>query len=103
MNLAPSPLPDGLQPLPEGLLWGRTLRPPAAAWDGRRYTGATLESTRREAVERQAGVVAVVQDRQFLGVVAVSDVYARQAAIDLAPVWRTPARAPEPPPPGPAD
>lgn len=73
--------------LPDGLLWGRTVRPPQLGWDGRRYVGPTLIGCRRAAVDRQAGVVAVVHNGAFLGVVAMSAPYARQAAVDLAPEW----------------
>ncbi|MCZ2498545.1 c-type cytochrome [Xylophilus sp. Kf1] len=83
--------------LPDGLLWGCTVRPPQAGWDGRRYRGPTLAGSRRTAVQSQAGVVAVVQQGQFLGVVATSALYARQAAADLAPVWHLPAGSPDSP------
>ena len=73
--------------LPDGLLWGRTVRPPQLGWDGRRYVGPTLIGCRRAAVDGQAGVVAVVHNGAFLGVVAMSALYARQAAADLAPEW----------------
>ena len=73
--------------LPDGLLWGRAVRPPQLGWDGRRYVGPVLIGSRRAAVDAQAGVVAVVQNGQFLGVVAMSAPYARQAAADLAPEW----------------
>ena len=81
---------QAVQSLPEGLLWGLTLRPPQTAWDGRRHLGSRLAGSRREAVAAQAGVVAVVQRQDFLGVVAVSALYARQAAADLSPVWQPP-------------
>jgi len=73
--------------LPDGLLWGLTVRPPQLGWDGRRYVGPRLTGSRRAAVDGQAGVVAVVQNAQFLGVVAMSALYARQAVADLAPQW----------------
>ncbi|KAG1245154.1 hypothetical protein G6F65_021390 [Rhizopus arrhizus] len=83
--------------LPADLLHGIALRPPELAWDGTRYRGSQLLGARLAEVRTLAGVVATVQHMHFVGVVAVSPLYARQAAADLAPVWQA-AHAAETPP-----
>ena len=55
-----------------GQLWGQVVRPPSPA--------ATLLDVSAEAVEAMAGVVAVVRDGSFLGVVATDERLADQAA-----------------------
>jgi nicotinate dehydrogenase subunit B len=74
--------------LPVDLLHGIALRPPELAWDGTRYRGSQLLGARLAEVRTLAGVVATVQHMHFVGVVAVSPLYARQGAADLAPVWQ---------------
>ena len=88
--------------LPADLLHGIALRPPELAWDGTRYRGSQLLGVRLAEVRTLAGVVATVQHMHFVGVVAVSPLYARQAAADLAPVWQA-AHAAETPRSGPPD
>ncbi|EJO33335.1 c-type cytochrome [Achromobacter marplatensis] len=88
--------------LPADLLHGIALRPPELAWDGTRYRGSQLLGVRLAEVRTLAGVVATVQHMHFVGVVAVSPLYARQAAADLAPVWQA-AHAVETPRSGPPD
>jgi len=73
---------------PSDVLHGIALRPPELAWDGQRYRGSRLLSARLSEAGALAGVVATVQRAQFVGVVAVTPLYARQAAADLAPVWQ---------------
>ncbi len=75
---------------PSDLLHGLALRPPVVAWDGVRYQGSLLSTLRLDEVRSQAGVVAVVRHANFAGVVAVTPLYARQAAGDLAAVWQAP-------------
>ncbi|MGS1008995.1 c-type cytochrome [Achromobacter anxifer] len=88
-NAFAAPPADGGLPavLPSDLLHGVALRPPELAWDGMRYRGSRLLSARLAEAEALAGVVATVQRAHFLGVIAVTPLYARQAAADLAPVW----------------
>ncbi|MFE0840559.1 c-type cytochrome [Achromobacter insolitus] len=74
--------------LPADLLHGVALRPPELAWDGARYRGSQLLSVRLAEVRGLAGVVAAVQRAHFAGVVAVTPLYARQAAAELTPVWQ---------------
>jgi len=81
----------GLPPaLPTDLLHGIALRPPELAWDGTRYRGSRLLSVRLSDARSLAGVVATVQHEHFAGVVAVTSLYARQAAVALAAVWQAP-------------
>ncbi|CAB3861742.1 Nicotinate dehydrogenase subunit B [Achromobacter anxifer] len=75
--------------LPADVLHGIALRPPELAWDGLRYRGSRLLSARLAEAAALAGVVAPVQREQFIGVVAVTLPYARQAAAELAPVWQS--------------
>ncbi|WP_447578814.1 c-type cytochrome [Achromobacter kerstersii] len=74
--------------LPDDLLHGLALRPPEVLWDGARYRGSVLQRVQLAEVRAQPGVVAAVQRTHFAGVVAVTPLYARQAAAALAPVWQ---------------
>lgn len=74
--------------LPDDLLHGLALRPPEVLWDGARYRGSALLRVQLAEVRAQAGVVAAVQRTHFAGVVAVTPLYARQAATALAPIWQ---------------
>ncbi|KKW68233.1 hypothetical protein AAV94_06110 [Lampropedia cohaerens] len=82
------PASQAVTGLPEDVLHGAVVRPPAMAWDGHRYLGATLRAVRTETLAGGAGVVATVQRRHFVGVVAVSAVHARQAAEALTLQWQ---------------
>lgn len=74
--------------LPADLLHGVALRPPSVLWDGARYRGSVLQHAQLDQARGLAGVVMAVQRTHFAGVVAVSPVHARQAAVALAPVWQ---------------
>ncbi|MNX62133.1 Nicotinate dehydrogenase subunit B [compost metagenome] len=76
--------------LPTDLLHGLALRPPSVLWDGARYRGSVLQHAQLDQARALAGVVLAVQRTHFVGVVAVSPVHARQAAMALAPVWQAP-------------
>lgn len=76
--------------LPTDLLHGLALRPPSVLWDGARYRGSVLKHAQLDQARALAGVVLAVQRTHFVGVVAVSPVHARQAAMALAPVWQAP-------------
>ncbi|MDX1650676.1 MAG: molybdopterin cofactor-binding domain-containing protein, partial [Myxococcota bacterium] len=71
------------------MLFGRVLRPPAEA--------AELEAVETDPVRRLPGVVAVVRDGRFLGVVAEREEQAERAVARLADAcrWRVPATLPE--------
>jgi nicotinate dehydrogenase subunit B len=74
--------------MPDGVLHGLPLRPPALRWDGRRYTGPRLQAFDAPAAQALPGVVAVMRREHYIGVVAVTAVLARQAADSLYPVWQ---------------
>lgn len=86
--LLPEAAASAVEP-PSDLLHGLALRPPTAGWDGSRYRGSALASVRLAQARAQAGVVAVVRQEHFVGVVAVTPLHARQALACLAPVWRS--------------
>jgi nicotinate dehydrogenase subunit B len=64
-----------------GMLHGRVVRPPAI--------GAKLENVDESSVRNVAGLVAVVRERDFLGVVATTEWGAIQAARKLKTTWST--------------
>ncbi len=70
---------------PEGMLHGRALRPPAY--------GAKLVSLDASAVEKTAGIVRVVRDGSFVGVIAEREELAMDALTELraAAKWDLPA------------
>lgn len=74
--------------LPADLLHGVALRPPEVRWDGTRYRGSALQRVQLTQARALAGVVAAVQRTHFAGVVAVTPLYARQAAMALEPDWQ---------------
>ncbi|WP_343592732.1 c-type cytochrome [Paracidovorax wautersii] len=80
--------PASAAALPADLLHGLAVRPPQMGWDGLRYQGAPLADVRLDEARAMAGVAAAVQCRNFLGVVAMTPVHARQAAASLSPHWR---------------
>ncbi|WP_254924328.1 c-type cytochrome [Bordetella genomosp. 4] len=73
-----------------GLLHGALLRPPRVLWDGRRYRGATVADLDTSSAQVLPGVVRVVQLAEFVGVVAVSAMLARQALDGLDVKWQFP-------------
>lgn len=73
--------------LPDGMLTGVVLRPPALTWDGAQAAVAALRGVDVRAAEAMPGVVRVVHRGAFLGLVAVSPVHARDAAARLRPEW----------------
>lgn len=90
-------LPDKVAGLPRfiqdlalpGQLWGRVVRPPSPA--------AVLTDADEEAVRQAPGVVAVVRDGSFLGVVADDELAADRAAESLraAARWHESATLPD--------
>jgi nicotinate dehydrogenase subunit B len=74
--------------MPDGVLHGLPLRPPALHWDGQRYTGSRLQHFEAPPAQALPGVVAVVRREHYIGVVAVAAMLARQAVDSLYPVWR---------------
>lgn len=74
-----------------GLLHGALLRPPRVLWDGRRYRGASLADIDTSIAQILPGVVRVVHLADFVGVVAISAMLARQALDGLDVKWQFPA------------
>lgn len=72
------------------LLHGMTLRPPLLCWDGAAYTGARLTQVDADGARRTPGVVEVVVQNDFLGVVASQPAQARQGRNRLHPGWAMP-------------
>jgi nicotinate dehydrogenase subunit B len=62
-----------------GMLHGRVVRPPAI--------GATLESVDESSIEHIPGIVKVVREANFVGVVALEEWSAVRAARELATTW----------------
>src|SRR5258708_23765340 len=72
-----------------GMLHGRVVRPPAI--------GATLESVDEASIKNVAGVVKVVRQGNFLGVVAESEWGAIKAAQRLTASWSKSQMPPDAP------
>ncbi|MDX3904885.1 MAG: c-type cytochrome [Pigmentiphaga sp.] len=90
------PLASGSAPRPPAataVCHGAVLRPPVLQWDGRRYGGARLAGLAAGQVRAMPGVLSVVAEHDFVGVVAASREIAEAAAARLAPQWRQPAPA----------
>lgn len=69
------------------LLHGVVLRPSQASWNGSRYTGPRLRAIDRSGLQGMTGLVAVVAEGSFVGVVAATPELARQAGARLTPDW----------------
>jgi nicotinate dehydrogenase subunit B len=91
-----TPVPGALQSIggtdlspPSGVdvLAGLVLRPPTLTWDGRRHTGARVSAVDAAGVTGLPGLLRVVQERDFVGVVALGSDAARQAAARLRVSW----------------
>lgn len=81
-DIAPPPV--------DQLLHGVTLRPPVLHWDGIAYTGARLDHMDAEAASSTPGVVRVVVQKDFVGVVASQHGQALMARSRLHATWATP-------------
>ena len=71
-----------------GMLHGRVVRPPYAGADHGEFIGNTLERVERDSIAHIPGVVAVVVQRDFVGVVAEREEQAEQAMRDLVVKWK---------------
>jgi nicotinate dehydrogenase subunit B len=69
------------------VLAGVVLRPPVLQWDGLRYTGARLRAVDEAGVAGLSGLVRVVREGDFVGVVAFGTESGRQAAVRLRCDW----------------
>jgi nicotinate dehydrogenase subunit B len=71
-----------------GMLHGRVVRPPYAGLDAGDFVGNTLEGVDESSVAHIPGLVAVVVQRDFVGVVAEREEQAEAAMAALAVRWK---------------
>jgi nicotinate dehydrogenase subunit B len=71
-----------------GMLHGRVVRPPYAGLDAGEFVGNTLDGVDESSVAHVPGVVAVVVQRDFVGVVAEREEMAEAAMAALAVRWK---------------
>lgn len=71
-----------------GMLHGRVVRPPYAGIDGGEFIGRSLDSVDRRSIDHVPGVVDVVVEGDFIGVVAEREEYAAEAAGALKVTWK---------------
>ncbi|KQP05217.1 aldehyde dehydrogenase [Pseudorhodoferax sp. Leaf265] len=71
-----------------GMLHGRVVRPPYAGLDAGEFVGNTLDGVDESSVAHIPGVVAVVVQRDFVGVVAEREEMAEAAMAALAVRWK---------------
>jgi nicotinate dehydrogenase subunit B len=70
------------------MLHGRVVRPPYSGVDAGEFIGRCLESVDRQSIEDIPGIVAVVVEGDFVGVVAEREEYANEAAERLLVYWK---------------
>ena len=71
-----------------GMLHGRVVRPPYSGLDVGEFVGRCLESVDRRSIDDIPGIVAVVVEGDFVGVVAEREEYAAEAAERLDVRWK---------------
>jgi nicotinate dehydrogenase subunit B len=71
-----------------GMLHGRVVRPPYAGADHGDFIGNTLESVDKTSIAHIPGIVAVVVQRDFVGIVAEREEHAEQAMRELHLQWK---------------
>lgn len=71
-----------------GMLHGRVVRPPHPGRDGGPFVGTSLISVDREAVLQMPGIIAVVVEADFVGVVAEREEQAQRAMRELKIQWK---------------
>lgn len=81
---------DVSPPPVEHLLHGVTLRPPVLHWNGSAYSGARLDHIDTEAAHSTPGVVQVIVQNDFVGVVASQHSQALLGRSRLHAAWATP-------------
>lgn len=78
-----------------GMLHGRVVRPPYAGHDRGAFIGNSLIRVDEDSVAEVPGLVAVVVEGDFVGVVAEREEMAEQAARRLVVEWRRPRELPD--------
>jgi nicotinate dehydrogenase subunit B len=76
-----------------GVLAGVVVRPRYLAWDGARYRGARVRLVSAESLAGLPGIVQVLVERDFVGIVAQTDAFAQAAAACLQVDWESDAHA----------
>jgi nicotinate dehydrogenase subunit B len=71
-----------------GMLHGRVVRPPYAGIDAGEFIGRSLESVDRGSIAHVPGILAVVVDGDFIGIVAEREEHAAEAAASLKVRWK---------------
>jgi nicotinate dehydrogenase subunit B len=71
-----------------GMLHGRVVRPPYAGQDSGAHVGRSLLSVDRSSIAGIPGIVSVVTQGDFIGIVAEREEHAAQAALRLKAAWR---------------
>jgi nicotinate dehydrogenase subunit B len=71
-----------------GMLHGRVVRPPYSGVDAGEFIGRCLASVDRQSIADIPGIVAVVVEGDFVGVVAEREEYATEAAERLLVSWK---------------
>lgn len=72
-----------------GMLHGRVVRPPYAGVDSGDFIGNTLERVEPASIHHIPGILAVVTQRDFVGVVAQREEHAEQALLELEVHWKS--------------
>jgi len=72
-----------------GMLHGRVVRPPYAGVDSGDFIGNTLERVDAQSIQHIPGILAVVTQRDFVGIVAQREEHAEQALQELAVHWKS--------------
>jgi nicotinate dehydrogenase subunit B len=71
-----------------GMLHGRVIRPPYGGLDSGEFVGRCLESVDSNSIAHIPGIVAVVTEGDFVGVVAEREEHAAEAALRLKIRWK---------------
>ncbi|WP_158814552.1 molybdopterin cofactor-binding domain-containing protein, partial [Methylocapsa sp. S129] len=71
-----------------GMLHGRVVRPPYSGIDGGEFIGRSLEAVDRTSIAHIPGIVGVVVEGDFIGVVAEREEHAAEAAACLKATWK---------------
>lgn len=78
-----------------GMLHGRVVRPPYAGFDSGEFVGRSLIEVDEASIADVPGIVSVVVDGDFIGIVATREEFAAQAARQLNVKWRALPEVPD--------
>ncbi|AYD04002.1 molybdopterin cofactor-binding domain-containing protein [Neorhizobium sp. NCHU2750] len=71
-----------------GMLHGRVVRPPYTGFDSGDFVGRSLLAVDEASIAHLPGIVSIVVDGDFIGIVATREEFAAQAARELKVTWR---------------